>query len=819
MTAKTELLRFRVPVSAADRASITSPDTAMGNVIRGWPEDALAITGIWPTPLNRALTVRPIFPGAMRFIADDSFSVPSLDEVRTHVHSGRIDDSYLDTMQLQGSLLIRVQQEQHIAEMRRICTIEPIGESPTFAFYGPIRLGGRFLRGALLDFNRGLLTASFFEGGRLINPGDLDWEAHALAGFLAGRYEPILRARESLPADDAEQVPMPEVVINADRSFVLGVAMGWMRDSRKTLVSIGDANLEIIPTIALLRHLARHVREKVLDADGVDSLMSKIFENEDSSDPWVARLASDFKSMGFGAIDDSLILEQVIREFQISASGPIAATARKQAISPQQLALRHFGDLMATANQAVYSGPVSGRANQDTRRVMQAWAASGQRCPLLITAYHADDLDTSERPRLGAVPIYADLWSRKETISPTLRMFAADFTRLAPGLPLTQAELELIGYYSPYKKTSGGPGSLKPTRGRRVAYAEVTPRRLLEVDEGELLAALSPDAADDMRALASTFKVVRAVSECECIGYLDQINAYDNAGISYGPCHWAMAGAIEKPKGATELGGLAAYLRYLSDGGAVRDVDVFALQGLAAAQPHGRDAAAIARATAGASFINQLCFLDDRGRPRPMTSTGPEVMIPSWRSFYRWVEIGRRHKRIGLATWRMALRRLHRLSATPIIFVPASGGQPTVPITIGAAFTNEIVMAQLMRWHVKIPSAVVIGSGDKERASGIIVEAYKKAASLASPTSGDAWATALMQQLRVCLDAFIVETRDDHKELGDHFDAIADPPWINESTNPPSVRDPSYGYVLDPRLRILRGDDGSFRLAALDDEP
>lgn len=818
MTANIGPLRFRVPVSAADRSVITSPSTALGNSIQGWPEEALAITGIWPAPLNRALTVRPIFPGAMRFIADSPFAVPSLEEVRTHVQYGRINDAYLDTVQLQGTLLIRVQQGGHMNEMRRLGTIEPLGESPTVALYGPIRLGSRFLRRALLDFNRGLLAWDFFKVVGNIKPGDLDWEAHALAGFLAGRYEPILRAREALAADDAEQAPMPEIVINADRSFALGVAMGWTRDPRKVPVSVGDANIEIIPTTAFLRHVARHVRENVLDADQVDPLMSKIFANEDSSKPWVARLASDLKSMGFGALDDSLLLEQIIREFQIYAARPITATARTPEISPEQLALRHFRDLQATASQAVYSGPVSGRANQETRRTIQAWAANGQRCPLLITAYRDVDLDRNERPQAGAVPVHADLWSRKETTSPALRMFAADFTRLDPGRTLNEAELEPIGYYSPYS-SAGGPRTLNPTRGLHVAFAEVTPSRLLEVDEDELLAALSPAAADDARALTSTFKVIRAVSECECYGYLDQITAYDDAGISYGPCHWAMAKAISRPKGPTELGGLAAYLRYLSEGSVVPDVDVFVPQGLAAAQPPGRDAAAVARVTAGASYINPLCFLDDRGRPRPMGPQGPEAMIPSWRSFYRWVEIGRRHQRIGLATWRMAVRRMHRLSATPIILVPASGGQSAVSVTIGAAFTSEIVMAQLLRWHVKLPGAVVIGSGDRERASDDIVMAYKEAAALASPTSGAAWATALIQQLRIRLDAFIQRTGTEHDKLDDHFDEIANAPWIDESTNPPSVRNPTRGYALDPRLRILRGDADSFRLAALNNEP
>ena len=819
MNAKIKSLELRVPITAADRADIVNPDAAMGSAVEGWPAEALAITGVWPASLNRALTVRPIFPGVMRFIADKPSSTPSLEEVRTHVQNGRINDAYLDTLTPQGTLLVRLQHSEALNTMREIGTIEPIGEAPTFALYGPIRLGRKFLRDALLDFNLGLLAGMFVDGGRVITPGDLDWEAQALAGFLAGRYEPVIRPRKELGADDVEEAPMPEIVINADRRFALGVAIGWMRDSRKASVSVGDVNLEIIPTTAFLRHVASRVRENVLDAGGVDPLMSKIFANENSSEPWVARLTNDLKSMGFGALDDSLPLEQVIREFQISATRPIAATARTLLISQQQLALRHFGDLQATDNLAVYSGAISGRANQDTRRLIRAWAANAQRCPLLITAYRDTDLDANKRPKTGAVPAHADLWSRKETTSPALCMFAADFSRLAPGLALTVAELELIGYYAPHQKTTGGPGTLMPNLRWRVAYAEVTPRRLLEVDEGELLAALSPAAAVDARALASTFKVIRAVAECECFGYLDQITAYDDAGISYGPCHWSMAMAIANPTGRTELGGLAAYLRYLSKGNLVPEVDVFPPQGLAAAQPPGLDARAVARMTNGASYSSQLCFVDDRGRPRPMGAKGPEVMIPSWRSFYRWVEIGRRHQHIGLATWRMAVRRLHRLSATPIILVPASGGQPAVSVTIGAAFTSEIVVAQLLRWHVKIPGAVVTGSGSEEKASSNIVKAYKEAAALASPSSGAAWSTALIQQLRVSLDAFIKETGKRHDELDNHFDNIANAPWINESTNPPSISNPKLGYTLNPLLRILSGDDDSFRLAALSNEP
>ena len=54
---------------------------------------------------------------------------------------------------------------------------------------------------------------------------------------------------------------------------------------------------------------------------------------------------------------------------------------------------------------------------------------------------------------------------------------------------------------------------------------------------------------------------MRAVAEQECIGFFDGINAYDNAFVSLGVCHWTLG--IVFPKGIErgELLGFLAYLR------------------------------------------------------------------------------------------------------------------------------------------------------------------------------------------------------------------------------------------------------------------
>lgn len=177
----------------------------------------------------------------------------------------------------------------------------------------------------------------------------------------------------------------------------------------------------------------------------------------------------------------------------------------------------------------------------------------------------------------GKEAAYLDLWRRKETEDTRLRMFAADFARLQPGSALDETDLELIGYYGPYTVgNTGGPVSLKPKPNRRVPYAEFRPGRV-GLNEQQLAAA---QQGNPRHATASTFRVIRAVSEIECLGNLDQINAIDDAGISYGPCHWSLAMAKSDASVKTELGGLAAYFHFLEQQASTLGVDVFAPQGL-----------------------------------------------------------------------------------------------------------------------------------------------------------------------------------------------------------------------------------------------
>ena len=50
----------------------------------------------------------------------------------------------------------------------------------------------------------------------------------------------------------------------------------------------------------------------------------------------------------------------------------------------------------------------------------------------------------------------------------------------------------------------------------------------------------TPPQRQDQAALWSTFRVIKAISELECMGVLDGMNAYDSAILSGGPVHWTL---------------------------------------------------------------------------------------------------------------------------------------------------------------------------------------------------------------------------------------------------------------------------------------
>jgi len=806
-------IKLRLPFAAADRSFITNVRID-GEVEVGWTPETMVVRGTLKPEAPNPLRIRPIFPGELRFVANKAENIPALADIA--VTDGRVDNDYLDKLKLVGLVVIRPTGGEQLEQMKALPRLAAFGPAPGHAIYGPICLDALFLREAVLD-SKGLLSSTLYVPNKgKIAPTSPDWERYALHAFLAGDYAPATRASgDKLGSDDADRVAMPAIDILGDRSFSLMIALGTACDA-KVGAKLPAAPQSPVPTMLFLRHNRAGLRE-VFDENGTDEVVRAMLLDGEGSAEWEKALRGRLMGLGFGDVGGEVSLEAVIREFQIAAAGKIVAQG-KPGVSREQLARRDYRDLLAVNNEPpYYPGPISGMANLLTLEMIGLWESNGWRSPLLIVVHKSEIIDES------SIPVIADVWAREEVRENNYRMFAADLTRIKLGKGLDHAQLELIGYYAIYPakenpSKSGGPSSLPPSTSRRIALAEVTPMRMIGYEDAELIAALPPAVDGPLTAIVSTFKVIRAVAEQECLGYLDQINGYDNAGLSFGPCHWAMAGAISNPTGGTELGAFAAYLRMLEAQGKA-DIDVFVRQGMCAigsGQP--------GWSSSGGAFYAPLGFIDGCRRARGMERSGPAEMVPSWRNFYRWVAIGRRHPTIGRASWSMAALRLHSFLSAPIKGddLPIDPRQtPDAVPTIATVFTSELAVATLMRWHVKSPDGVIEGAGKNAKASEYVVAAYKDAAGALAKakkqtTDIQAWEIELVTQLRKQLAPFRKKRKGLHGDLVWQFKDLENPKWINQSKNPPERINNDFAYGLDPMLRVLSKKGGSFSLASSD---
>lgn len=833
--------RLRLPIAPNDRRDIKDAAIADGSALAGWPADTLVLKGTWQAG-GRPLMLRPIFPGAIRFLADDPKAIPVLEAIDVDAH-GRVTADGFKTCALIGKLAIKLQAPGHIGAMRDCGTLPALGVAPRWAIYGPVRLGVDFLENTLLGRKKNGLfgrPVKAIADGKQVEPSDPRWEALALQSFVAGGLDPNLLCGASLDDDDAAKMAMPELIVDAGtKNFALGILLGWLHDPAKALSWPLAADAETIPSGAFLRHVGEQLREAVL-GQPKGSLADLLFEGEDSSAGWHDRLREALMGQGFGDIAGVMPLEGLIREFQIAASAAVVATAKNKQIDAAQLGRRDFRDLIAVANGARYSGPISGRANAATRRRLGDWSALGQRSPLLIPAFSWPKGKT----RLAAddVPVLPDLWARKETNDTSLRMFCADFTRAKPGAALSVDELQLVGDHHLTKRFDG-PRSILPSQQAPVASAEVRPERF-GLKEAKLIAAVEKSKAD--YALASSFRVIRSASEIECYAYLDQINAYDDAGLSYGPCHWSLAGAVDDRRDApklaanlkkeTELGGFAAFLRYLEINGPMRDVDVFPAQGLMPADRVPlKSKERFSPEAAARNLVNgapkwPLNFVDDLGLPRDMTEAGVLELIPTWRNLYRWVMIGREHPVIGSATWAMSLRRLRRILELPFPrdkLAPEHVKVMASP-TLADIFTSEMTVALLLRWHIFRPSDICYtdSKGVDRPTADYVVKLYSRARDTKSgdgkPKDAAAWQLALRKAL-----IEIAVKRDGGLE-GD-FRRMLYPAWLAPDPDeggdlapaPDRPKKPinEFGYRLDPSLGRPSRKPDSFVLARVADDP
>lgn len=429
----------------------------------------------------------------------------------------------------------------------------------------------------------------------------------------------------------------------------------------------------------------------------------------------VRQLQEDLRELGFliapepqqnVAAEFDRRTEWAVREFQIYAKMDNVAQE-----DTQSDAQRYVDRLAQVANNQQYNGPISGVVNQDTRAAIQHWLDNEWRCPVVIEAWN---MQGGNRNNVHT----ENIWLHDEVNTAAPRMYARDFSyyyTLPQGR--NNADLRVVGDWQQYLRWNG-PRSIPP---RHIwGEGEILPEDLVGTPWAQLGGAQQ-----------STFRVVRAVSEVECLGFFDSVNSYDNAFVSVGPCHWTLGIAKAGGNGAVSDGELCGYLAYL------REVDQGAFD----------EAFGDFGARPSTQWNNNGANLFSAGSRKyagwleHQVETGPAVgalqtqwqdlptaanqnaedeanYFKTWHWFYRFVMAGRTIDGYRERMWHMARVRLRDIRNVAWGQGVANvGGNPA---TIGDVFTSERATAMILRLHIRGPAWVVSGGNAGARLTGAL---------------------------------------------------------------------------------------------------
>ncbi len=450
----------------------------------------------------------------------------------------------------------------------------------------------------------------------------------------------------------------------------------------------------------------------------------------------VEQLQRDLRELGFALVGTpngsfGRGVEWAVREFQIYAS--MARVAQVNRLRLQQLTNNpHAGEaahevaalgtapntnppesvyvasLQQVTNTARYTGPISGVVNARTRQAIQHWLGNSYRCPVVIEAWNVH-----QGQRTTTFAHGVNLWRYDELTSSAPRIFYRDFSGYY-SYPATRDanQYHVLGTYSSYS-TYGGPASLVPKHTWR-EEAEMTPESL--IGSATTMATLQANLAG---ATASTYRAVRAAAEQECMGAFDSVNAYDDALVSLGPCHWTMG---VMPQGGYHNGELPGFLAYVLSKNRGDYLRAYGSFGLYPSDTWGGSNQGPLWNAGQRKYAGWIRSHNDSTDPAqapdnisqlPLVDRAPAEAnyYKSWHWFFRWVMAGRTIETVRHSMWDMVRLRLRDVLAIP---VTVTAGTVTVNGTLGSIFTSEKATAILLRWHIFRPAHV---SGDRVRNS------------------------------------------------------------------------------------------------------
>lgn len=536
----------------------------------------------------------------------------------------------------------------------------------------------------------------------------------------------------------------------------------------------------------------------------------------------VRQLQNDLRTLGFlsGGVPNGAFgrdTECAVREFQIYAGMRHVArlnTQRFRQWQPQggltapeiaSLGTRpnsapvesyYVGSLDQVANTARYTGPISGVVNQRTRDAIEHWLDQNYRCPVVVEAW---SVNRQTRQRTATVANGVNIWQFNE-ITQTgarnaqnqlvsyVRMFYRDFsTYYTYPAGRVATEYQTLGSYTNYM-TYGGPVSMVPQH--TWSEAEMTPERL--IGPAATLATLQ---ANTLGATASTYRVVRATAEQECMGFFDSVNAYDDALISLGPCHWTMG---LYPANGYDNGELAGFLAYVLQSNQASYLTAYGNFGLYPSSAWVGSNQGTLWNQGQRKYVGWIRSHVDTTVPAQAPTNVAQLRevdratleanyYKTWHWFFRWVMAGRTVPAVQQAMWGMVRMRLRDVLA---IAVSVQAGNTNVTGALGAVFTSEKAAAILLRWHIFRPGHV----------TGTSVRNSIRAAILSNPTVQ--WNLPLAQWTNVHETAVTTQLLADATAINATQAHLADWPTYPGRNG--------RGYVVGNELGSLRDTRNSF---------
>lgn len=495
----------------------------------------------------------------------------------------------------------------------------------------------------------------------------------------------------------------------------------------------------------------------------------------------IRRLQQNLIELGFLIVGEvngvmNLSTEIALREFQSYAKMPNLAREAEGGADT------YLSRLSQIANPKKYEGPVHGLADAATQELIALWVGSRLRCPVVISAYNVN--------KRGVKTLFKEnIWRRNEVASLKPRMFARDFSGyypLGPDIPPPHTEESelVVGEFVNFKARGqifGGPQSV-PTRhtwGVRpgslnypLGGTEILPDNLVGRPLGEL-----------STVEASNYRVARAASEVECLGFFDALNAYDNAIMSLGICHWTL-GIINGTR--IDDGELCGYLSYLEEFDKAAFDTAFGIWGIAPREKWKSGGVPNGQALFDRSqrkYVSWLLQQGPDGTFQPVPKTLERVdFFQSWHWFYRFEMAARTIVGFRRRMWHMARVRVRDILETPW---RASARVPDVQepsgtrrAKLGDVYTSERAVALLLRWHIRFPSHVVSNG----QSGAQLEQAYREAGIPSPALPPNMWRNCEERQLIRGIRKQVA--RIGNKDLIQTMGYVLNwPPWLAKGAN------------------------------------